>query len=151
MSGKRYWTPERIVAAFNAWAERHGKLPSRRDWVRGTHEHPADPTVRSVFGNWTELTIAAGHPPRKPGRPVSDWTRETVCEAIFQWNFEQGRLPTWRDWAYATDRWPTAAIVERLFGSWSGALLAAGYEPRYTRRSAHSLRAVMAHVTKKAA
>lgn len=152
MSGVRYWTADRIIGAFNAWAERHGRLPSRRDWYRAGPEHPADPTVRSVFGGWTQLLTAAGHQARPTGRPVSGWTRETVCHEIFEWAVaHDGALPTWRDWVHAAEGRPSSSVVERLFGSWSGALVAAGYEPSYTRRSARSLRAVMAHVTRAAA
>ncbi len=51
---------------------------------------------------------------------------ETV-EAIQDWTARHGRLPTEQDWARARDGHPSAKSVSRRFGSFKGALAAAGH------------------------
>ncbi len=52
--------------------------------------------------------------------------KETV-EAIRTWAERHGRLPTEQDWRRPADDHPAAPAVARRFGSWKGALAAAGH------------------------
>ncbi len=54
-------------------------------------------------------------------------TPQQTVEAIRAWAAEHGRLPTEQDWRRAGDGHPAAPAVARRFGSWKGALAAAGH------------------------
>jgi hypothetical protein len=72
------------------------------------------------------------------------WTREGVRLALVDWHDEHGRPPTYREWTPSREqpgrweaespRWPSAAVVCDLFGSWNAALLHAGTEVRCAGR-----------------
>jgi formylglycine-generating enzyme required for sulfatase activity len=54
-------------------------------------------------------------------------TATEAVEAIRDWTVRHGRLPTEQEWADAGDGHPSAPAVARKFGSWKGALAAAGH------------------------
>lgn len=148
------WNRDAILAAVHAWIDTHGKVPTSKNWKNAAPGHPAQSTVTKVFGSWNGMIEAAGFEPNP-----SNWqreltfSREQILHEILEFRFAHGRVPTYRDFT-AHDperRRPTARTIARLFGSWNGALVAAGYEPRYASRSLRGYRAQMAHVTKAAA
>lgn len=149
MAAHPYWTRERILEAFRAWEQKHGGPPSARDWRLGVPAHPAASTVYKRFGNWSALMRAAGHPPRVPRRP-NETTREAVCQAVYRWAYDHGRLPRWRDWMHAAPGRPTADQVIRLFGSWNAAIVAAGYEPKVMYRTVEGYRKQAGHRVREA-
>lgn len=74
--GAPYWTPERIVAAMQRWAERTGEPPRRKDWQRSAGRRllilsgdrprtsrPNASQVAAVFGSWSAAREAAGFGP----------------------------------------------------------------------------------------
>lgn len=144
---RRYWTEDKIVAAFHAWEREHGKAPGQEDWLRATPHYPAAQTVRDVFGSFTAGRNAAGLTyVRINSRGL--WDRQSVVEAIFRWSFEHGRPPAAHEWHVPPPGWPRSYRVRQLFGGWNAALVAAGYEPRWTKKSKKSFRAQIAAVTK---
>lgn len=148
---KHYWTRTRIIEACRAWNEKHGAPPRRIEWTKAAPEHPANRTAVAVFGSWNEMIFAAGFVPRRGPRDCK-WTREMVLEAFYVWRYENGRLPTFHDWTRKHDpRFPSSMVVRRIFGTWNGGIIAAGYEPAKSMRSKTSYRASMAAVTKAAA
>lgn len=67
------------------------------------------------------------------------WTREEAIGAILLWLREEGQPPKYVDWTPSRGRvrdsvlrghWPTGRQIIRLFGSWNGAMKAAGIKPR---------------------
>jgi transposase len=66
------------------------------------------------------------------------WTEPEVLSALQDWTEEHGTPPRYRDWTPSrkrpgrweaeSPRWPSAAVVAGLFGSWSSALEAAMME-----------------------
>ncbi len=62
---------------------------------------------------------------KQTSRPEPTAT-ETI-EAIRVWTARHGRLPTEQEWARAGDDHPSVPAVARRFGSWKGALAAAGH------------------------
>jgi hypothetical protein len=68
--------------------------------------------------------------------PTRRWTRKELVDALRRWAQLEGRAPTstdWRSgeggcerWQREYPRWPSVNQVEREFGSWNGALKAAG-------------------------
>lgn len=58
------------------------------------------------------------------------WTPESVIEALQRWADAHGEPPKAEDWTKKIDGYPTQSTVINKFGSWSKAILAAGFEPR---------------------
>ena len=137
---KAHWGPVDIIAAIHAWNTEHGKPPSGKDWLRGTWQHPAEVTVRRVFGTWNAAIAAAGFQPRRP-HATRVWDRQRMVHAFFRWQFDHdGEQPTSRDWLYASenDDRPTAGQCQREFGSWNAFVVAAGYDPLVSYRPRES-------------
>jgi hypothetical protein len=63
-------------------------------------------------------------------RPAFRWTRENVVYAIDLWHRRHLYAPTVAEWEQAGENHPCRQTVQRLFGSWSGAIAAAGLRPR---------------------
>ncbi|MDA0172958.1 hypothetical protein OJ998_27905 [Solirubrobacter taibaiensis] len=67
------------------------------------------------------------------------WTCADVLAALRAWTGEHGAPPRYREWTPSREqpgrweaespRWPSAAVVAALFGSWNAALVAAGAPP----------------------
>lgn len=144
------WSQEAILDALRAWADLHGRAPSCEDWYRAERGHPNTKVVVMAFGSFGAARDAAGLSFVRRNH-AGDWTRQQVIDAVIQWRFIHGRLPRREEWDSAPKGWPPAGRVCRLFGSWSGGLLAAGYRPTHLRLSNHSIRARMSAITKAAA
>ena len=142
------WPRSRILEACKAWAGEHGKPPTAKEWRASTPHHPSHTQVALVFNSWNAMIKEAGFGKRQRNS-TSVWGRPEILEAIFRFKFEHGRLPRFRDWLEPSDEWPQSWRVQRVFGSFSGAIVAAGYEPEYTRRSKRQLRAVTSGVTRR--
>jgi hypothetical protein len=58
------------------------------------------------------------------------WPREEVLAAVRDWHTRGGAPPALREWRRAGPTHPSAATVQRIFGSWNAAIEEAGFEPR---------------------
>jgi hypothetical protein len=86
---------------------------------------------------------------RKSGIEQTKWTREVLIDRIHEWTALYGEPPAMADWSpwqaralgdeararrfEIDDRWPWFTYVVRAFGSWNGAIEAAGFTPRAAR------------------
>jgi hypothetical protein len=78
---RRVWTPERIIAAIQMWAQKYGSPPTACDWrvspARRAEafdrfqvgDWPCTKIVQIRFGSWSAGIRAAGFKPRSKGRP----------------------------------------------------------------------------------
>lgn len=151
------WTRELVVERLRAWNRAEGSPPRLRDWARGDADRrvwPSQKVVLALFVKWSYALEAAGLEPRPRGwpapdvavrepapplprssydalRPVSarDWTQELVIERVRAWAAVEGRPPRGPEWRYASPLWPSKKIAQRLFGAWTGAIVAAGFPP----------------------
>jgi hypothetical protein len=73
------WTKERIIAALQAWAVEHGRVPTSTDWARVAPDHPTAQTVSKVFGSWAEGVEQAGFERPTRGRRVSRGAAEIAA------------------------------------------------------------------------
>lgn len=144
------WTRQTILQAFVDWAAKHGRSPSVEDWTNAGKGHPSGHTVRQVFGSFAKARKQAGLTFQRKNH-AGDWTRDEIIDAIVRWRFVHGRIPARNDWQASAEGRPSCHRVESVFGTWNGAIVAAGYEPRRATRSKQSYRASMASVTKAAA
>ncbi len=95
---------------------------------------------------WHEPTVARA------------WTRAGVLAAVRAWRAEHGRAPSYHDWIPSrsrpgrweaeSPRWPSAAVVCRLFPGhadpWNAALIEAGQPVRFERWSDARIRSSVA-------
>lgn len=149
MSGRpQTWTAERIIAALRAWTATHDGTPPRaRDWPQATSEHPHKRTVQERFGTWSAALRAADldapdTPSYGPRAAYGTWDRAAIIEAIVEWTDQHGQPPSMMDWSpplaihhgypdraerFRAQRpaWPYAAQVQKRFGTWNAAILAA--------------------------
>jgi hypothetical protein len=58
------------------------------------------------------------------------WDRQTIVYAIELWHRRNLRTPTVAEWETAGADHPCRQTVLRVFGSWNGAIRAAGFRPR---------------------
>jgi Homing endonuclease associated repeat len=118
---KRY-SDEEILAELRAYAERHGRSPTMKEFAADpdTKMHPQ--TVIEHFGTWNAAKRAAGLVPRR------FVTREELLEVLRALGAELGRMPTARDLDDRRGRMPSKSLYWHTFGSLSAALREAGYD-----------------------
>jgi len=111
---------------LRGFADAHCR-PPRIGELKPEHGLPSAQTVRSRFGSIEAGFQAAGlELPRK-----GDWDRARIAEAIRAFTGTHGHAPRKQDWkADGTLDHPGVSTMERLFGSWSEALVAAGVATR---------------------
>lgn len=95
----RYWTQARVIEAIQRYAAEHGRPPSARDWLLGSHGietdgYPNAVLVQREFGSWAAGIEAAGFP--RP--PIGAYERS----------------PEWRRWLSERLRRPLSHYIERL-------------------------------------
>lgn len=131
------WTKPAIFSALHTWVKEHGEPPTVAQWLASSPFTPNSKTCQRMFGSWNNMMREAGLTTRSRGRNkrVVQFTRKQIVAVIFEFRFAHGRLPMYEDWIHPAEGRPTAGQVERAFGSWNSAIVAAGYAPRKPRRS----------------
>jgi Homing endonuclease associated repeat len=119
---RRRYSDEEILAELKACADRIGRSPTMREFVRDrrTRVHPQ--TVIEHFGTWNAAKRAAGLAPRRFA------TREELLERLRTLGDEVGRVPTTRDLREHRDTMPSKSLYWHTFGSLSNALREAGFD-----------------------
>jgi hypothetical protein len=147
----RRWTREAMLERLQTWAAAHGGYgPRQPDWETDGHGDwepnvwPSVSRIRAEFGSWSGALAAAGVParPREP-RSVRRWTRDVIVERLRAWAAEHaGEAPRSTDWHgsghpdWSPGNWPSASVVQTVFGGWEAALDAAGLTARSGREPA---------------
>jgi hypothetical protein len=128
---RRDWNRDEILVALSEFARREGRPPRFSEWserLRPDERRPTAEAVRAHFGSWRGALLAAGLEAPPAGIAPESWTRKKVIAALVAFAEKAGRTPKGLEWRNAgTDpRHPNVATVERIFGSWSAAVTAAG-------------------------
>jgi hypothetical protein len=114
------WNQESILDALRELGRQLGRRPKRSDFVPKRPGLPGYNTIAKQLGSLPAAFEAAGFAnPR-------EWTQEEVTQALLAWAAERGRAPTYNDWRRVSEEHPGVSTVEKLFGSWTEGLLAAG-------------------------
>lgn len=115
-SPREQWTRDRVIQEMQA--RYHATNDHRKDLGR------LGAAAGRYFGSWRTAMRSAGLPTNKLRPPKRHWTNPEVLAAI-QLRHEQGLSLTavWRD------DLPLYSIAKRQYGSWRGALDAAGLAP----------------------
>jgi hypothetical protein len=71
-----------------------------------------------------------GEPSRSSSTGQRVWDKATIVAAIQRWNEWRGEPPKSTEWIKKQDGYPTMSTVINHFGTWSAAIVAAGFEPR---------------------
>jgi hypothetical protein len=114
--------------------------PTIAEWKEGRGDAPSLAWYERTFGSWGKALTAAGLPSRRrgdlggrsrgrpsPGRaPV--YNDQDCIQALQAFVRDHGQVPTIDQWN-KDGRRPTIKVFERIFGGWSDAVVAAGYEP----------------------
>lgn len=124
-----FWTQEECLRALYAWVREHGRVPA--EWKGAGPNHPAGITVRRHFGSWSRFVMVAGYDVNRAGMKPR-WTRELVVDSLLEEFFATGRWPTVtliRSRVTAPGR-PSLSTIHKLFGSFTAAKRAAGWDAR---------------------
>jgi len=126
----RDWDRPAIIEAFRDFAAEHGRSPQRRDFDDAANEgrYPSSTAVTNQFGSWNDAVRSAGLKPTRDARPA--WDRASIVDALRRLAADLGSAPRRSDLdpVPAGARYPSAATVERHFGSFQDALIAAGLQ-----------------------
>ncbi len=115
------WSPAKILAQIRAIARRRKPL----SMVQVKHRfHSLLSAARRRFGSWSKAAVAAGVDPSRFHRVVP-WNRERVIEAILTRELRNEPLV-----ARLVEPRSLVEAAHRFLGSWSGALTAAGLDPK---------------------
>jgi hypothetical protein len=123
------YTRERIIGEIQRWVREHGRAPSYGDWVPAPPGLPSPSTVAKYFGGWERAIRAAGEEPvgrgygAAPRRAI--WSREKIVAALALWMRENGRAPSFHEWAPSPPGYPSRSTVVNYLGSWRNAIEAA--------------------------
>jgi hypothetical protein len=119
---RRRYSDDEILAELKACAERIGRSPTMREFVRDrqTRVHPQ--TVIEHFGTWNAAKRKAGLAPRRFA------TREELLGLLRDLGEELGRIPTTRDLRERRAAMPSKSLYWHTFGSLSNALREAGFD-----------------------
>lgn len=117
------WSPDKVTHALRDFAYSHGRPPHSTDLGSGSDPPlPSNATIRRWFDSLGAALEAAGiRPSRKR------WTRGEILAAIRRYRDEHGRFPNSTEFD-AVPGGPSHGVVHARFGSWRGALEAAGQE-----------------------
>ena len=110
---------ETIIKSLQIFAKENGKTPTTREW-NGT---PHSSVIRRKFGTWNKALEAAGLTPRLNRDKMEP---DDMLDAIRNFYIKHKQSPTVREWKGPIT---TFAIID-AFGSWNGAIAAAGLNPK---------------------
>ena len=123
------YTKETLISLLHSLYKELGRVPVAKD-LRSRSGYPNNSTYINRFGSWNNALVAAGFTINK----VSSLSQEDVLLSIKEYVHIFNDIPFYQSFQNNKD-FPSASSVERLFGSWNNAILAAGFLPRQENKS----------------
>lgn len=112
---------------YAAWAAAHG----------GTSLHG----VQAALGGWTAAIVSVGGLPGWQRRPTDGEGERELLDELRAVAAQLGRAPSVREYVHLRPLGAASrASFDRRWGSWNGALMAAGLTPTYGPRTRHQTR-----------
>ncbi len=127
----RHFTSDQLLEILRDLADDLDRTPKRRD-LAARRDLPAPSAYYGHFKTWAAALKAAGLEARHRHTPAYD--DEQLLDILRGLADELNRTPTYRDLATRRDL-PAPSAYYGHFGSWNGALEAAGLEPNRRQHS----------------
>jgi hypothetical protein len=121
----RKYSKESIIASIQKFYAIHGRIPIGADFNENP-EYPSIRTVSNYFGKWSTALSASGLDSVEKPRKRSAYSKEACIKAIQNFKNKHGKYPASRDFV-KNPEYPSYSTVKNYFGSWSHALLLAGF------------------------
>lgn len=121
---RKEWNEEEIVAGLRRLEKELGHVPRRKE-VDQCEYLPVSLTIIRKFGPWAEILEMAGFEPTVHFVTNREKTPEAIIRNLKRFADELGRTPTNRELGFC-HYLPSNTTIVREFGSWNGALNAAG-------------------------
>ena len=119
-----------VLEGIRAFHGRWGRWPKAKEWDRLRGRRTSARHVHRLFGSWDKALRAAGASPaairaqRQAGRGM--WTKAQILADLRRWHRQHGAWPRASAWPVGERDHPRLGTVIRRFGTWMGALRAAG-------------------------
>lgn len=128
------FTNEALLEALRELAEKLGRVPTTYDmdcYYRETGKGAGHTTYYGHFRNWAEALTAAGLGTPRSARYYPD---EKLCEILRAFAKELGHTPLRKDVDARKGTMPCSQTYIARFGTWKGAIAAAGLKHDYHYR-----------------
>jgi hypothetical protein len=118
------WDELRVLDALRRFIDQTERAPTQKELLT-VPGMPKYGTVVRYFGDWQDaLRVAGGQAARRKA-----WTRDELVDALRRFAAEHGRPPTRGDLTgIHGSGYPAGSVVERTFGTFTAALVAAGLD-----------------------
>lgn len=125
---RKTYNEQTCIEKIQQWAhERDGLPPTVADFSNNPY-FPNFRTVTNLFGTWDKAIIIAGFEHSKSG-PEAIYTKESCIEYIQQWAKKHNGIPPSISDFNCNAKYPSSGTVINLFGTWSKAIIVAGFIP----------------------
>lgn len=121
---------EFLISELHRFKDENNRIPRAGD-MKNIAGYPTQRNFANEFGSWNDALIAAGFK-----ISMNKWSNDDIIIKIQHYVKEHGVIPTLNEFN-ATTEIPRGIYKER-FGSWTKAIIAAGFEPTIYSKSAYS-------------
>lgn len=123
---KKY-SRQQMIEKLQELEKEKGKIPEEKDLVNNP-KYPSFGTYINEFVTWNNALIEAGFEPNKRGYDAYH-TKETCIKDIQQWTNKHNGIPPISTDFNDNPKYPSRSTIQKLFGTWNNAIIAAGFKP----------------------
>ena len=134
---RRIYTKELLIQKIREFVERHGRIPTKNEFIKHFSSYPNHTTYRDYFGTWNKAIKTAGYDPNERWFTSRDLFAKDghLCKSISEiiiddWLFENN-IPHSREEFYPEGRYRCDFIVHNIFIEFFGLFNAFDIDPNY--------------------